>query len=351
MAQLLFYIHMESLQPKERDLNLAVKEKDPFSLDNEWRTFVDKNIRRSQIWSESKLCEINDGISKLDGSDYSITRAAVRDIDFLLSSLAVTRERVIDDYPAIEDFLLRVSLEHGILPRGSVYTYAIQNPEGDRLRTYTGTDEEKQFIDAVRRSGEALEEPTLSLVTSLSSPDNDKLMNTLDDLLIATEQLKNSMRKVMKVVSPEFFTSQLRPFFNPYYVGSEKLLGPGGAQLQVSLLDRLIHGDADPQLEAFLKESIRYLEPQHIDAYRTHIENGDATLLQLVEEGFINEENQRKINEVLISMERFRRPHLSLANANFELRSEYDVGSGGYRPEILESLLKRNSAGIMGRDV
>lgn len=41
------------------------------------------------------------------------------------------------------------------------------------------------------------------------------------------------------------------------------------------------------------------------------------------------------INELI----KFRRPHLKVAQDNFALRGDKDVGSGGYKPDVLQNLV------------
>ena len=54
-----------------------------------------------------------------------------------------------------------------------------------------------------------------------------------------------SIISVKRTVSPEFFTNDMRPYFESMTVGGKEYTGAGGAQMQLLALDYMLWGSTD----------------------------------------------------------------------------------------------------------
>jgi hypothetical protein len=144
---------------------------------------------------------------------------------------------------------------------------------------------------------------------------------------------------VHKKVPPEFFTYQLRKYFDPIEINGNTLLGPGGAQLPLLVLDYILWGvDAnDDRYLKFYSENKVYLLPMYIKIVDQLSEQlHHRSLLS----HFKNSPMPKKaIINILQKLKSFRYPHLKIATENFELRNNNDIGSGAYRPDILAHII------------
>lgn len=275
--------------------------------------------------------------------------ASLRDLDFLLGSCIRHELDPINDVDGFEESLLFLGRIAGTIPRGSVYTYSISNPDNERQRSFTGSLEENKFIDAVRTGTSAMDNALIKL--SQSSPENPKeLITGLDITTSAMDVMVGAIGKVMKTVSPEYFTHQLRPYFEPAIIGGKLYTGAGGAQMQLLGIDRILWGktDGDETYNQFYEENFQYLTPDHQNAISHYLNRHDKTILETVLEEGTGPDNElsNATLRLLKTIRKFRYPHRKVARDNFNLRSENSVGSGSYTPEILDLLINKTEHAI-----
>ena len=72
--------------------------------------------------------------------------AALRDLDFLLSAWHRIDPHTYRAVPGVEAMLVHLGNVAGHVPRGSYITYAECNPLDDRMRTFTGSVYERDFV-------------------------------------------------------------------------------------------------------------------------------------------------------------------------------------------------------------
>lgn len=273
--------------------------------------------------------------------DHQDAIAALRDLDFLVSSGVRHGLNPVRDVPGLEATLLALSGQVGTVPRGTVTTYAIANPTDSRRRTFTGDEREALFIDSVRDTSVALE----NALGQFEAQDPAVALASLDTSL---DQAIRSVVSVMHNLSPDYFTHTLRPYFDPIEVNGQRYLGAGGAQLQFVALDYVLWGatENDPVYTSYFAENYDYLTPsQQALIGRLMAKNdGDTILKQIIVSG--DRDSASAGLAALKKMKKFRYPHRKLARDNFKIRADGEVGSGSYTPDILDTLLWKTEQAI-----
>lgn len=276
--------------------------------------------------------------------------ASIRDIDFLASSLLKHGEQPIVSIAGMEEQFIRMGKIANTVPRGTVFTYTAGNPSDERRRSFTGSNEEEVFIDSVARSIIALDDSVMGLgQTSLM---NDAgLYTALLQSGEAMNEMIDSIVQVKRTVSPDFFTFQMRPFFEPLVIDGESLTGAGGAQMQLLAVDRMLWGceDKSPEYEEFFAKNYIYLTPTQQEALVDYAcINGNKSIVSWINDnpGKYPEITDATV-DLLKKIKKFRFPHRRIAQDNFKLRPSDAVGSGNYKPDILDLLIEKTKASIV----
>ncbi len=270
--------------------------------------------------------------------------AALRDLGFVLASL----ERHGTDYrslPGAEEALLKLGGLVDEVPRDSVYTYSLRNPE-DALRTFSDIPEEVLFISEVRRAGIALRPAVDHLMAALTLPVRDPLL--VEHLAASTEAFRvfaQALLTVKRNITPEVFSTRMRPYFPPMTVGGTVLYAPGGAQMTPLLVDMAVlrPEPGDPRhawYEQYLDENLLYLPAAYRAAGDT-IMASRPLLPRILDEatGDATASVRNQLRLLMREILHFRLPHLQLARANMRIRPDGSLGSGGYTTDSLDHLV------------
>ena len=186
---------------------------------------------------------------------------------------------------------------------------------------------------------------------SVFSPPYAVLLDT------ARERFKgmvNAIGQVHRKITPEFFTTQLRPYFEPKEVDGKRYLSPGGAQMPILLIDLILWGSdcEDSIYQRYWAENIAY-QPLFLrqrgksimaqPSLMRHALRAFERLKSSVtaEELEIFKRSVSSLEGMLLILEKFRHQHLRVAEANMLIRPDGSVGSGGYDTEILELLIRK----------
>jgi hypothetical protein len=275
--------------------------------------------------------------------------ASIRDLDFLASSVLRHGEQPLETVPGLESQLIRLGKVAKTVPRGTVFTYAAANPVGERRRSFTGTEAEEAFIEAVTRSIVMLD-GAVDAIGKTSLRNDARLAEVLSGSSVAMDEMIDSIVQVRRTVTPEFFTFQMRPFFEPLVIDGESLTGAGGAQMQLVAVDRMLWGceDKDPDYEAFFAENWQYLTPAQQNALDGYLRlNGGRSIVGwLAANPEASDETRGATVDLLKKIKKFRYPHRRIAQDNFKLRPSDAVGSGTYTPDILDVLIDKTAAAI-----
>ncbi|HEY1074590.1 MAG TPA: monodechloroaminopyrrolnitrin synthase PrnB family protein [Patescibacteria group bacterium] len=273
--------------------------------------------------------------------------AATRDLG-LVASTIVRWGGQVATYEPLESALLLLSQKTGEIPADTVESYGPRNQAGARTRTYTGTVGERFFIHsftaAMKELPDVCDLLELARETPLSSP------QYAQSLIRAYEGFQAMVQAIVGVhalITPEFFTTILRPYFEPKVVGGKSYYAPGGAQMALTLVDLLVWGAEDdtPEYRHYWRENVEYLPQSVRDNLGTVVRGG--SLLRSAERAMAKEcpnaHTQRSLEALrrfIVGLEQFRYPHRKVAEANMAIRSPQAVGSGGYTSSILNLLLE-----------
>ncbi|MAZ67378.1 hypothetical protein CL652_01245 [bacterium] len=277
--------------------------------------------------------------------------AAARDLNMVAS--AVTKFGVpMHEFPHLEELLLMLAEKTNEVPTDTVFGYGSRNPVGSRQRSFTRTEEEALFIESFSGGMNSLMATLAGLETIQSMNISDSRYAPLvKESAQYLYQMQKAILRVRKHITPDFFTHQLRPFFDPKTIRGKTYFAAGGAQMPVTIIDLLLWGieDVDRTYVGYRNENLRYL-PR---SYRSKVEviMGRPSVLKSIKTQISQPLPSSAVPTVANTIEslkeladqliRFRGPHLSVAKANMRIRQEGSVGSGGYDVSILQYLIKR----------
>jgi hypothetical protein len=276
-------------------------------------------------------------------------RATTRDLGMIAASLQ-RRGVGVKAVQGLEEALLRTAAITGEVPADTVYSYGPRNPVEPRTRKFTCHPSELVFIQSFR-DGMANLPAALDLVVtaheiSIFDRAYVQCLRTADDFLA---QMVEAIVRVRRLITPEFFTGVMRPFFDPKTIGGRAYLAPGGAQMPVIAVDQLIWGIGlqDGLYVSYFFENLEYQPPfvRELAVRLAHrpslVQLASTAARERAELTSVACSSLRALDRILATLSKFRMPHLAVARANFGLRGDDDLGSGGYRPTILEYLIDR----------
>ncbi|HEU4966432.1 MAG TPA: monodechloroaminopyrrolnitrin synthase PrnB family protein [Candidatus Saccharimonadales bacterium] len=279
-----------------------------------------------------------------EGIDADNAAASLRDLDFVAGSLVRHGAIEIAEQDMAQIVLHSLGAVAGTVPRGTVFTYAAANPDGVRRRTFTDTDGEQLFINSVKEGVDALDH----CVEALSEVPTGKI-GGIEQAAEHMGRMVTSIVAVKKGITPEFFTYEMRPYFDALTVNGVSYAGAGGAQMQVVAVDRMIWGAdcPDATYEDYYADNVRYLTPNQRAAIADFEESTNGkSIVTLINEGTLPPEAAVSTRGLLVTLRKFRYPHRKVANDNFALRTEGSVGSGQYTPTMLDKLIELNEQAI-----
>lgn len=271
---------------------------------------------------------------RLPGDTLS-AQAVTRDLGMVAAAL--TRWQVA--IPAqLEQAMLALARVTGEVPADTVFSYGPRNPKLNRRR-FTTLPEEELFIQAFAQGMEQLYLAVAAVdLVATGTYDVEWQRIFLEEAARRFVAMIRAIVEVKKNISPECFTHQLRPFFEPKTIGGVKYFAPGGAQMPVMLLDQALWGagHTNPELQSYWADNLQYVPP----SLRNRFVVIAAT--QPLYRGYINHEvgspAAKACLALLNGLISFRYPHHGVAKANFAIRPAAAQGSGGYTGGILQTL-------------
>ncbi len=336
---------------KSLESDSAVAKLDPLGLNEtitrELVEYNQKELTTKLIkyaeWSCGKLEKSSSTLSIFDA------QAALRDLGLIAASL--TRFGVkITEVRSLSESLIFLSGKTDEVPRDTVFSYGPRNPMGGLMRTFTNSPEEREFINSFRVAMTAVTQALVCLYSAFQIDINHPQFSQIVDL--ANNYCKvmiNSIVAVIRAISPEYFTGVLRPFFEPILINGKIYYAPGGAQMQLLLIDRLLWGASElsSMYQSYYSENIYYLPPEfRIVSNKIGETSLVETMLLKTGASISNRTNVVKsfisVKNVLLTILKFRHPHLRLAKNNFALRHPDTLGSGGYNIDVLVELIDLN---------
>ena len=301
---------------------------------------------------KSAATELGVSPSAVESFSYEEAAAATRDLGMVASSL-VRFGVSVSEFSDLESTLLKLSKTTNEVPADTVYSYGTRNPAGNRMRRFTNEDGEVIFINSFKSGMMPLPMLLANLETLQTTPLSDPSYGTfLQEAKGMFESMVMAMTEVRKNITPEFFTNQLRPYFEPKTVGGHLYHAPGGAQMPMIIIDQLLWSGrfSTPMYESYFADNLQY-QPPFLQRRSVEIRK-ELPLVQsimLQSNGMTKEERAslsvtlKPLKDLLEGMEQFRRIHHKVAEDNFVKRPYGSVGSGGYALDILKLLLSKTT--------
>ncbi|TQK51751.1 uncharacterized protein DUF1864 [Streptomyces sp. SLBN-118] len=277
--------------------------------------------------------------------------AAMRDLGILLGSLKRHGVEPVAAVPEVLPVLEELGRRTDMVPRDTVHHYTAWNPLGARQRMYTGDIMESHLQDAVRMAFPSLV-AALDTCAQLArcEPYEPGFALALDRTAQHVQSMVDSIDFTIANVSPVFFATRMRSYFEEIDVGGTDYLGPAAAQVPLWLVDLTLWqcDRSNPAYDAFLDDSVRYSLPSWRAHYAAH-KAGTSAVSKL--SAAISWEAAHRLPpqlaasavslaRVLRILKTFRARHFTLARKAYsEDVRLYDVGSGGAPIELLRSVL------------
>lgn len=279
---------------------------------------------------------------KVEIMNYQELQASIRDLGIIGSS--VQRHNInISDVPNLEHAMSAIGQKLNETPRETVFHYGPWNPSGERQRTFTGSEGEKTFIGSFREGMSGLDESINNLL-SLQSKSTDDLNfgHVIDIAKSGFQKMVNAMVEVRRKITPDFFSFEMRPYFPVLRIDGKEYQAPGGAQMPVLLLDRILWGSdqKDEKYQNYYHDAIQYLPKVYRDVAEKIGGESIVTKVLNSQSNIGTDSVRQGLSSILTSLLMFRHPHLKTAKENFAKRSDDAKGSGGYTPDILEKLIE-----------
>ena len=179
--------------------------------------------------------------------------ASLRDMDILASSLMRHGSDSLEVIDGLEGQLIRMGEVASSLPRMTVYSYAVGNPLDGRRRSFTGSEQEDVFIDALAKGIVALDGAVQSMGKIDLEGGGSGMEAALTQATYGLEATKDAIVEVIRKVTPQFFSSQIKPYFESLIIGGEVVNAASGAQMPLTAIDRMLWGcdDDDPTYQQY----------------------------------------------------------------------------------------------------
>jgi hypothetical protein len=268
--------------------------------------------------------------------DFIDTSAAIRDICMFGGSLVrfgIEPEDVVADFSST---LMQLSTHiDAQIPRDSFTDYTVRNPTGPRERKFTPVDEEVIFLASLRQGMKALDRCVEYLVQAYLQPlASSEFARYCQDAASAFQEMIDAIVKVRKNITPEAFTHNIRPYFEPFKVNGKAYGAPSGAEMSILNLDQILWG-ADSQEElyrTYFQANVARLP----SVFRElgNIFAGQQPLISLVKDRLtsgnaLHAQERASIKELhhfLTKIYSFRMPHYKVAEDNVKLRLRETMG-------------------------
>lgn len=338
---------------KQSNVDKHISYLDPLSFDEKATLIPELNRNRNSDALVAMLKEILPSVDKIIEYDYYESLAVVRDIGILIGSL---KRHGIEPESIVSDLALKLKPlgeKTDLPPRDTLLHYTVWNPEGVRLRTYTGTNDEKQLIESVKIAMS----PLVSAIKDLRdlhfiSPDSIEFGIVCEQVKINLEKMVKAIVHAKKNVSTYYFANELRLYFDPITLEKQDYLGPGAVEMPLFVFDHILWG-SDCFEEEYIKFKNTYL-PYILPEIRVIFNefSGSKSLLTKVSSMLDNAttfdrntlHSIKKLKDLCMVLKSFRMPHKKMAEESYSQDGENNrqKGSGGYQTDILAYIMKLN---------
>jgi monodechloroaminopyrrolnitrin synthase len=313
-------------------LNQAIAEADPLGADEAFLRLPGLNEHKDTEGIREALQQVVTRAQSLPELNFIHCSSAIRDISMLGGSLVRFAIEPADSVPDFSEALKVLSAYVAAqIPRDSFIDYTSRNPVDSRERTFTSLPQEKIFIDGLRRGMAALDSCLENVMIACAYPFSSKEFAA--NFRSATDSFQimiDSIVRVKRGITPEVFTHQIRPFFEPFRVGDRAYSAPSGAEMPILNIDQIIWGaDCEDELYAtYFRANMIRLPAIYQEISQTF--TGQKSLITLLKDHlasgmpFSYEEHMsiQMLHHLLTRMYSFRMPHYRVAEDNVKLRQQ-----------------------------
>jgi len=322
---------------------------DPLGADGKLRTLPDLNKAADVAGLRMLMYDLLPTPVQLLSMSYTQCAAAMRDLGFVIGSLKRHGVEPVQQVPELDYVLDVLGRQTNLPPRDTLLHYTCWNPNGLRMRTYTGTTDEYYLIKSVQQATPSLLQAifTLNTLHDVSPYSNDygtycQQANTQFGGMTA------GMAKAIRHVSPRYFAEELRLYFDPIDLHGQVWLGPGAVEMPMFVFDHLLWsaGSTDLTFERFQHTYLPYVLPYLRAMYTEHkarpslVEKMNDALGQATAFSGTLWQNARLLLALCKQLKKFRLPHLKMAEKSYkEQQHKREKGSGGYSAEVLQHII------------
>lgn len=285
----------------------------------------------------------------LENFSYEQAVATMRDLGIFIGILKKLGIEPVEVVPELEYVLLVLMVKTDLPPRDTLIHYTSWNPDGVRMRTYTGLQDEKYLIESVKMAMPDLFSAILELEKLHSVDISDPAFAILCQN--AQEKITAMVKGIVHAkrnVSPAVFANELRFYYDPIKVDYGKdYIGPGAVEMPMFVFDHLLWScDCSDENYAKFKEGYLLYNLDFISDIYWRFKNKPSLLSVAVERLKTNADastlrSAYQINQLGTILKSFRMPHKKLAENAYAHGEDHHKtkGSGGYSTSILEQIL------------
>lgn len=328
---------------------VAVQRLDPIGLDDSLKQL-------HTLTNEKRVYEIVDLLKRLlplpsTYASYSQEEclAAMRDLGIFLGTLKKLGAEPVQLVPKLIPLLCELGNRTNLPPRDTLLHYTFWNPNGERMRTYTGTNDERALVESVKMAYSDLLVAIIMLDRLYDKAFEGKEFETICQVIRDNiESMVNGIVHAKRLVSPTYFANELRFYYEPILVDKpEPYIGPGAVEMPMFLFDHILWNcdlkDADYEKfkEGYLPFNFQFIR----DMYWKY-KNKQSVWSIVIEnlETHPSEETVKAAEAALgfsYILKSFRMPHKKLADQSYSHKEEFNkqTGSGGYTVDILQRIL------------
>ncbi|HEY0652440.1 MAG TPA: monodechloroaminopyrrolnitrin synthase PrnB family protein [Chryseosolibacter sp.] len=322
---------------------------DPIGFDNHIDTLHSLNQKKMTKEIIQLLYDLLPLPDALENFTYEEAVATMRDLGIFIGILKKLGIEPVEVVPELEYVLLVLMVKTDLPPRDTLIHYTSWNPDGLRMRTYTGLADEKCLIESVKMAMPDLFSAILDLQKLHSVDISDPIFAILCQNV--QEKISGMVRGIVHAkrnVSPAVFANELRFYYDPIKVDYGKdYIGPGAVEMPMFVFDHLLWScDCSDEYYSKFKEGYLLYNLNFVGEIYWNFKNKPSLLSIAIERLKTSADastlrSAYQINQLGTILKSFRMPHKKLAENAYAHGEEHHKtkGSGGYSTNILEQIL------------
>ncbi|OQW90569.1 MAG: hypothetical protein BWK79_19505 [Beggiatoa sp. IS2] len=227
---------MQEIFLREMRNDEQVAQLDPFSLDE---FLLYKLPTFNRLGDSQTILGIAQKLTLSHSPTVLEAKAIVRDLGIIASSL-VKHGIPLAAVPNLEILFIELAKITQEVPFKTVFSASTRNCQKDRMRTFTGDEQEKIFIRGLFKGMINMPLCIHKLLELINISIADPLFGDLmEGVRTDFSGMIAGMANVRKNVTPSFFTNVLHPYFLPIQMAGKTYAAESAAQMPILLVDRM----------------------------------------------------------------------------------------------------------------